>query len=85
MMMKQMVKELADLVLQVFKVGEQMKLEEAIENIKEYIAKLDDYIEHLYDENGSFKKQKETYITILQELEHLQEENKELRRKLCIS
>lgn len=59
-----------------------MKLEEAIENIKEYIAKLDDYIVHLYDENGSFKKQKETYITILQEIEHLQKENRELKKKI---
>lgn len=56
-----------------------MELEEAIENIKEYIAKLDDYIVHLYDENGSFKKQKETYITILQEIARLQKENEELR------
>lgn len=69
-----------------------MKLEEAIENIKEYIKKLDDYIEHLYDANGSFKGQKETYETVIaelhamqnlldeknEEIEHLQKENEEL-------
>ena len=87
-MIKQTVKELVDLALQVFKVGEQMKLEEAIKQLKQTAQQCHNSKECWDNEfcSDCYMEIEDVFAieTVLQELEHLQEENKELRRKLCI-